>query len=200
MPKKNKTACKRRKYQRCRGSRNQKNNNRRTRTIRRGGLPLDYDNFDYESLIAGTYPAKISALLTELTSAIAELKKYYYMIPPEYQDRINSSLQTVKSYTIEEFTPDVRESIVRTIANIKKATAECKKRNESNVLSYFNHLNNLKDQITKQEAENEPENLNYLILLKGDVKNCEEMLQKLPDSAHILKENYTLLDDGDDAD
>jgi hypothetical protein len=37
MPKKNKTACKRRKCQRSRSQRRQRNNNRRTRTIRRGG-------------------------------------------------------------------------------------------------------------------------------------------------------------------
>ena len=39
MPKKNKTACKRRKCQRSRSQRRRQNNNRRTRTIRGGGLP-----------------------------------------------------------------------------------------------------------------------------------------------------------------
>ena len=39
MPKKNKTACKRRKCQRSRSQRRRRNNNRRTRTIRRGGWP-----------------------------------------------------------------------------------------------------------------------------------------------------------------
>ncbi len=130
MPKKNKTACKRRKYQRCRGSRNQKNNNRRTRTIRRGGLPPDPDNFNYESLYAGTYPANISAILTELAEAVAEMIRYSYLIPPEYFEILDPMIMLVKSFNSlspEEIdVPKVRASIISIIANIKETTAICK--------------------------------------------------------------------------
>ena len=200
MPKKNKTACKRRKYQRCKISRNRKNNNRRTRTIRRGGLPPDHpsdDNFDYESLIHGTYPTEISALLTELANDMAEMMKYCYLQPLErqdllkYQELLDTIDTALKSFNRnEEFTPDDRASIVRIIAENKEATAKCKERSVTIVLEYLDHLNHLKYEITHHEAENEPDNREYLDLIRKEVKQIEKIIQELPDSARILKEKF----------
>lgn len=183
MPKKNKTACKRRKYQRCRGSRNQKNNNRRTRTIRRGGLPPDVPDVDYESFIDGTYSdPKISNLLTELTSAIAELMKYDYMMPPGYQDWINSSLQRYKSSTIEKFTPEVRESIVRTIAAIKELNASYKE-SVAEVLSDFIYLDYLNKRLIDEDNEDG--------IFHKTAKRWEKKLQEMPGSERILKKHQS---------
>ena len=205
MPKKNKTACKRRKYQRCRISRNRKNNNRRTRTIRRGGLPPDHpsdDNFDYESLIAGTYSdTELSALLTELANATAELKKYDYVLPPGDQKRQDEILQRYKSLRPEVLsTPEVRKSIVSTISGVNVVIAMCITKNNYNVVIFFEYLEKLRDIVEESEkivqrlhelpdSNSTREYFNTELKKVRDViKTTEETIQKLPYSESILKE------------
>lgn len=199
MPKKTKTACKRRKYQRCKISRNRKNNNRRTRTIRRGGLPPDVD---YESFINGTYSdPEISALLTELTSAIAELKKYDYVLPPGHQKRQDEILQRYKSLRPEVLsTPEVRKSIVSTISEVNAVIARCITHNNYNVVKYYEHLEKIRDIVEESEkivqrlhelpdSNSEREYFNTeLKRVRGVIKTTEETIQKLPYSESILKE------------
>ena len=139
MSKKTKTACKRRKYQRYQTrkiSRNRKNNNRRTRTIRRGGLPpLPTNppaNFDYEeSFIQGTYAysAETSALLAELASAAIELNIYLLNPMSLLTNTVNSSRPEVLD------DPEFRANIVHIIANIKESTEICKKNAQNRELS-----------------------------------------------------------------